>query len=96
MVFWATVEAASRDEETDFSLELSELEMSLGPLVVLVSTVLVAFKVLVDASWGKEIGNLLVLSKLEESLDLLAEEVVKELSWRRSFISKSSFLAVTD
>ena len=66
--------------------------MSLGPLVVLVSTVLVAFKVLVDASWGKEIGNLLVLSKLEESLDLLAEEVVKELSWRRSFISKSSFL----
>ena len=49
---------------------------------------------LVDASWGKEIGNLLVLSKLEESLDLLAKEIVKELSWRRSFLSESSFLAI--
>ena len=58
---------------------LSALERSLGSLVILMGAVLVTFEVSADASWGEEAGILLVLSVLEESLDLLAEEVVGDL-----------------
>ena len=70
---------------------LLELEIPLGPLIVLVDTVMVTFGASADASWGEEAGILPVLSVLEGSLDLLAEEVVGELGWKRSFLSKSSF-----
>ena len=43
---------------------LLELEMPLGPLVVLVGTVMVTFGASADASWGEEAGILLVFLKL--------------------------------
>ena len=74
---------------------LLELEIPLGLLVVLVGTVVVTFGASADAFWGGEAGILSVLSVLEGSLDLLVEEVVEGLGWRRDFLSNSSFLAVS-